>query len=390
MMGIGDFTVDVVAPADLGPPELDAWTRLRAANPDLWSPYFDPRYVQVCARHAPQPRVLVAHRGGTIIGFLPVQGGQRGLARPLGAPLSDQHGIIAAPADMPDLAALCHKAGIQVFPFTGLVTPPPASPDLLTETVWVAHAPDGGDAWAEWQRRTYKDHVRKMDRRRRKAAEEFGPAHVEVGIKDPALMEKLVTWKAEKYQITGRHNIMGVSWIRAFLDELLADASADFGGDLAVLWHGDVPVAIEFGMRAGTALHSWFPAYDGAYASASPGVALMEGMIRAHADRGITRIDLGTGHAHYKKYCAEPLMTLYQGDVTGSGARASLRRAGGAVSRLIERAPLGSLSALPGKFNRRLEQVLAAEPDLAGRARGIAWAVVSYGAADRAGRTPSS
>lgn len=390
MMGTGDFTVDVIAPADFGPPEQSAWVRLRAANPVLWSPYFDPRYLQVCARHAPQPRLAVVHRGGTIIGFLPFQGGADGFARPLGAPLSDQHGMIADPADMPDLAVVCRKAGIQVFPFTGLVTAPPVAGDLQTDVVWVADTLGDGAAWADWQRRTHKDHVRKMERRRRKAAEEFGPAHVTVGGTDRALMERLVGWKAEKYLATGRHNIMGVRWIRAFLDELLADSSPDFGGELAVLWHGDTPVAIEFGMRAGSVLHSWFPAYDGAYASASPGVSLMEGMIRASADRGISRVDLGTGHAHYKKYCALPALSLFQGEVTGTGLRAGLRRAGGALSRLIERAPLGPLSALPGKFSRRLEQVMAAEPDLAGRARGLAWAVVSYGAADRAGRPPAS
>jgi CelD/BcsL family acetyltransferase involved in cellulose biosynthesis len=384
MTGTSDFAVEVMAPAACGAPERAAWERLRAANPMLWSPYFDPRFTQVCARHAPDAALAVIHRRGTIIGFLPFQGRPGGLARPLGAPLSDQHGIIAAAHDMPDLARVCDLARIPVFPFTGLVTAPVSGAGLEADVVWIADTRPSGEGWRAWQAREHKDHARKMARRLRKAVQDFGPLTVTSGETSQPLMQQLAVWKGAKYRITGRHDIMGVGWIRRFLDDLLASPDPDFGGELAVLRFGDRPAAIEFGMRGGKVLHSWFPAYDEAYASASPGVALMEGMIESAGARGFARVDLGAGHAHYKKYCAQPSLTVFRGRVEGAGLRAGLSRMAGRVGQALEKSGRGQLAALPGMVSRRLDQILAAEPTTLGRLRGLVWAATSFGAGRRA------
>lgn len=378
-----DIAVEVIPAGALGAAEAEAWARLRAANPLLWSPYFDIRFTRSCARHARDPHVAVIHRGGRPVGFLPFQGRPGGLARPLGAPLSDQHGIIAAAADMPDLATVCALARIPVFPFTGLVTPPATGVGLEADVVWIADTAQGSSAWSMAQARDHRDHVRKMKRRLRKAEEDFGPISVQTGLSDPALMRLLVRWKAQKYRITGRHNMLGVRWIRDLLDDLLAAPDRSFSGELAVLRFGGQPAAIEFNMRGGDVLHSWFPAYDATFASASPGVALMEGMIRSAADRGIRRVDLGAGHAGYKRYCATPALTVFRGRIEGQGPRAAISRLTGRMRRALEGGGSGPLSRLPGMLARRLDQILAAEPTAAGRLRGMIWALGSFGAARR-------
>jgi CelD/BcsL family acetyltransferase involved in cellulose biosynthesis len=384
MNGADDFQVEVMPPARLGEVERAAWQHLRAQHPLLWSPFFDIRYIDVIARHAPNPNVAVIHRHGTIIGFLPFQGRSGGVCRPLGAPMADHHGIVAAEADVPCLSTVCRKAGIDVFPFTGLVTASSRDAPLEADEVWIADTSSGAQAWSEHQRALWKDHARKMERRLRKAAEDHGPVSLQAGLRDQRLMEPLTRWKATKYRATGRHNIMGVRWIRAFLDDLLTGTDPGFGGELSVLRFGDKVAAIEFGMRGGRVLHSWFPAYDDVYAAASPGVALMEGMIRAAASRGIDKVDLGTGHAQYKKYCADASFTVFRGTVRSPGLRAKVAKGVEVLSHRIESAgSLGPLSRLPGKVGRRLEQILAAEPTIAGRLRGMLWAAVSMGSASR-------
>ena len=112
--------VDVVGAIKVGAEIRQAWARLRHANPDLWSPYFDMRMFDMLSDLAPHAKLAVVRHSGEIVALLPFQGKAGGLARPLGAPLSDQHSLIQAKATGIEISDVLREIGMTGFVFTGL------------------------------------------------------------------------------------------------------------------------------------------------------------------------------------------------------------------------------------------------------------------------------
>ena len=93
-------------------PERTAWSRLRSQNPALYSPYFDIAYSDMVASLRPDTYVIMASRAGEPVAFFPYQGAGK-FAAPIGAPMTDYHGVIKAPSEPIDIATLLHAAGIR-------------------------------------------------------------------------------------------------------------------------------------------------------------------------------------------------------------------------------------------------------------------------------------
>jgi CelD/BcsL family acetyltransferase involved in cellulose biosynthesis len=373
-MGGGQtVSVEVVAPGALDTRLRAAWTALRAANLDLWSPFFDLRYLDVVSRFAPDPHVAVVRRAGEVVAFLPFQGRRGGFARPLGAPLADQHGLIAASGDVPDLADVIAGAGLAGFGYAGLAGP--VRPGEEAIDLHIADVRNGGAAWHETRRTQHGDHLRKSARRRRQGESEWGPMRVEAVTGDRALLATALNWKAAQLQVSARHDIMATPWIAAFLEALHGSPDPHFRAEIWTLRFGQHLAAVEYCLHSDDVVHSWFPSYDQAYARVSPGTLLMDGMIEAAAARGDSFVDLGAGHDHYKKYSANMAVRRQVGTVRVPGPRTVLVAAMDAGFALLSRAPSPRVAALSGKVRRRAEQVLAAEPTAMGRLRGFAAAM---------------
>jgi CelD/BcsL family acetyltransferase involved in cellulose biosynthesis len=112
----------------------------------------------------------------------------------------------------------------------------------------------------------------------------------------------LIRWKSEQYRRTGAEDRFAMPWFRQVVENVYDCQTERFSGVLSVLRAGTVPVAMHFGMRAGSVWHYWFPAYDPQYAAYSPGILLLLKMAEAAPGLGIDRIDLGKGDAvRYKE-----------------------------------------------------------------------------------------
>jgi CelD/BcsL family acetyltransferase involved in cellulose biosynthesis len=93
-----------------------AWTKMRAANTDLRSPYFHPDYTRLLAELRPDVRIISQYEAdGTPVAFLPVQG--KRFARPVGAPMSDYHGIITNRDDV-TYDSLLSNSGIGAYHYS--------------------------------------------------------------------------------------------------------------------------------------------------------------------------------------------------------------------------------------------------------------------------------
>jgi CelD/BcsL family acetyltransferase involved in cellulose biosynthesis len=374
------FKVDVIEASHLSDDVRKAWHDLRAQNSDLWSPYFDIRLFDVLAKHAPHPRLAIVSQGSKITGLLPFQGKSGGLARPLGAPMSDQHDVLCAQGSSLDLAQIIAKMSVSGFRFSGLRHEVPTALNSEVSTCHVADLSDGVDAYVTWRKANWNDQVKKNERRKRQGEREWGPMRIVTACpKTSDAFEKLMAWKQAKYIETNRHNVLGVPWISAVLRDLYQSPEPNFVGEITQLYFGDHLAALEFGLRAGTAMHSWFPAFDIAYGKVSPGILLMDGMIEACGHRGILKVDLGPGFDQYKRHASNAPVQVWSGTLPISPWRHLATRKLIALQHWSQKHLPETLSATLGKLERRNEMILAAEPSLAGRLKGYSSALQAIG-----------
>jgi CelD/BcsL family acetyltransferase involved in cellulose biosynthesis len=342
--------VEIVEVSELGAAELELWRAFRAANPNLASPYFDPRFIQVAGDVAPGARVAVVREGEAIRGFLPFQ--QRGgLLQPLAAPLSDFHGVIGAPG-VGVGALLPRMQGVHRARFNGLVGATEIDQQgLAPRRAMAADLSKGFDAYlAERDARFLKD-----KRRRRRALErDHGP--VTFAFKRPtvAQVDHIIARKRRQFARTHQYDVFACGWTVELLRRLVEVDDADFGLRIAILKAGDKLMAAELGLTSGQRHHLWFPIYDPAYARYSPGGLMTLDTLEAAAALGITRVDFGVDAESYKHDFAEPAEIAFEGVIERRASSRGRRMRAMGVSRLA----------------RRFDRIVACEPSLVGQIRG--------------------
>ena len=334
----------------------------------------------VLANLAPHPHLAIVRKRGHIEAILPFQGRKRGLARPLGAPLSDQHSLIVAPDSDITLIDVVSRLGMSGFVFTGLLQPVSGALRQVKAIAHVADLSDGIEAYMDWRNANWRDQVKKNDRRKRQGERQWGTMRIEIACpKTSNHFENFMRLKQDKFVETNRHNVLGVAWINAFLRALYQSPDPNFVGEITVLYFGDHLAGLEFGLRGGKAMHSWFPAFDRAYAQVSPGILLMNAMIEMCGTRGITKVDLGIGHDQYKRHASNAPVPVWSGTLPIS----PLRRAGALtyVTGLnwLQKTPASNIGSFVGKLERRNEMILSAEPSLSGRFKGYVAAMGALG-----------
>jgi CelD/BcsL family acetyltransferase involved in cellulose biosynthesis len=216
-----NYKVEVIAARDANDEIEKGWRDLRARNPSLWSPYFDFRMFHALSDLAPQSKLAVVSRSGVIVALLPFQGKKGGLARPLGAPLSDQHALIQAQSTTIDLADLIPAMGMSGFVFSGLRTEVRGALKSQMAMCHVADLSDGLDSYLAWRKANWNDQVKKNERRKRQGERQWGPMRIEVACpKTSSHFDTLMALKQAKYLETNRHNVLAVPWINAYLRNL--------------------------------------------------------------------------------------------------------------------------------------------------------------------------
>ena len=359
------LTVEIMAADALGESEWTLWREMVAANPDLTSPYFRPRFTRVAARVSSGAAVAVLHRGGEIVGFFPVQR-RGGSILPLGAPMNDFHGVIARPGEAPELhelARLLNGARLNVGAWVG-----EARGLVERDCLMVALPEDGYDAWYAERRETERKYFKDKERARRGLERDLGPIATRTNLRDTALLDRLIELKRDQYRRTGRHDIFACGWTRDLLHALMDEQDGDFGASIATLTAGDTLAAMEFSLHAGNRWHFWFPVYEPAAARCSPGIMLSMDTMRLMGARGYRVFDYGFGGEGYKKYFCNAAQTVREGVIVRPGLGAT-----------VSQAAVGMLNAAGGErgarlrnsVRRRWSAIEACETNTGGRARGV-------------------
>ncbi len=324
---------EVLRFSELGAPELELWRHWRNADPALDSPFLAPDYTRAVGQVHPGARVAVLARGGSIAAFLPFQYPSR-LSRvlahgePVGGAMTDAVGAIAAPDFAASPAELLSAIGLGSFLFTHLVAGQQRC-GLAAQRLDNGLAIDlaaGPGYWEELRRRRRRV-VDEIERRRRRAAEELGPLMFRLEAASPlAALERLIALKTAQYRRTGVANALDPAWKPNLLRHLCSVRSPGCAGVMSTLEAGGRLIAAHFGLRGGSVLHYWFPAYDPDLARYAPGRLLLAAMIDAANEYGIVRIDRGVGTASAKRDFANVEVTFGRGLLLRPGLRSGVVR----------------------------------------------------------------
>ena len=347
---------------DALPPELRRdWVGLRESSPQNSSPYFHPAYTEAVATVSPEPVSVIVDESGAL---MTVQGGAA--ARPMGAPMSDYHGVVGAYPG--GAAGLLRAAGKATFTAGGLIEPGADTP-LLQVPVCRIDLSGGVGEWTASRDKSYRRHAKSHRRRVRKATEDMGEPRVDWRSRNVDDFNTLVALKRAQYAASGKYDVLG-SWPGQLIRNLWERGGDGVWAELHILRFGNRFAAADLGLTDGTTFHSWIVAYDPELASYGPGIQLLEALVQASPGLGYTTIDLGMGLDGYKRHYTNVDANVGVGVLRLGGARADLSRLYGRMESRLE--PLARL-------RRRYAQVAACEPRFSGRAKAMGEAVLSSG-----------
>ena len=365
--------IEIIRPDALRPEDRAAWDRLRVTEPGLDHPYLDPRYA-LAAADVPGAALAVFRRGGAALGFFPFQ--RRGrLIQPLGAPLTDYHGVIAPAAEGLDPVAVASRLGGVLRVGGWMSSAAPAVPGFIPRTRLATDVTGGREALAARLEERSHRFFKNMRRLRRGFEREHGEPVFTWSERDPAVLEWIIARKREQYRRSRRHDVFACGWTADLLRTLFETRTADFGLRVSSLRTaaGEL-VAAEASLDDGRILHLWFPAYDAAFARHGVGTLLTRLELEQAAEAGYRSVDFGAGDEGYKTALAEPAGVVFEG--VAEGPRTDLTRLAG---RLLAGGP-PPLRRFQQSLGRRFDIINACET------RAADWWAGAAGAAAAAAR----
>jgi CelD/BcsL family acetyltransferase involved in cellulose biosynthesis len=326
--------VHVVHPSELRPAEVASWHAMQRMTPSLAHPFLSPEFAVAVGRYQPQARVAVLADGQDIIGFFPFETRRFGVGVPISGWLSACQGVIHAPDARWDCGELMRECGLAAWRFDNLIADQAATKAYHAA---IASAPvidltEGFGAYYAKLRVGAPRMCRELERKARKLAREAGELHLVCDSSDPALLRLLIAWKSEQYRRTDTVDRFARPWVGELLMELLNTRTDYLTGLLSVLYAGEQPVSVQFGLRAGGLLIGWFAGYDIPFARYSPGLTQIRLMTEELAHIGVNRLHMGKGAKRYTEDLKNSDIFVGAGIVTSRTVAGSAYRIRNTVS----------------------------------------------------------
>lgn len=364
------FEAQTLHPIELSAEDKAVWRAMRASVPAFASPLLGPDFAQAIGAVRDDARVLVLKRHGRPFAFLAHHARPGGLARPIGATLSDYHALISGGRICGDQALAA--GGLTAFRYHGLIDPHGVfEPAATLHDAFTVNLEGPVDAYLEGLRAASAKKFKNWRRLDHKLDRDVGPLRLVAPDWNEDSFEQLLAWKREQLRRTGGHDFLAAGWTRDLFDKLFASREGNFQGLMICLYAGDQLVAGHFGVREGEHYHPWIASVDPALAAYSPGQIFLTRAIAAMPDLGLARYDFGPGHDHYKRAYA-PAETTVGGGLAAAATTAGVTAL--SMERLIQRAT-GPEDSFAARLRRRLDVIASAETTLLGRTLGLADAV---------------
>lgn len=345
-------------PSELTAAEREAWQAFVAADPLLGSPYFAPEFAECCEEARADTRVVIHRRKGAIKAFLPMQTGRLGIARPVGGPFGDVHGVIAEPGYGLDPTALIAQVGISLFEFKSALAAQSgfSANARVRDGSWQVDTSEGFKAWRANRREIVPKVIKNLDMRRRRLERFEAGYTVRLADPRPEAFATLLEWKSAQYRRTGVFDAFRVGWTQKLLAAVLKRQSPRFSGVLSTLTVDNRLAAVHLGMVSDRMAHFWFPAYHADFSRVSPGLLMLEEFIRMAADLGLESVELGPGEYGFKQELASYQTGLASGFLAPSPIRNRIHRSVDGWVQRLERLPVPP-ARWPGKALRRIDEM---------------------------------
>lgn len=368
--------VETLHPSLLTPTDVAVWRGLAASQPAFANPLLGPDFAQVVGKVREDARVAVVRRDGEAVGFLAYHRRPGGLARPIGSPLSDYHGLVSRPEAGLKIGDVLRAADVRLFRYTGLLDPNgvfAAAPTAERAAYVIDLRETDAERYLEAVRAESPKKIKNYRRLDNKLDREVGPVRLVAGDISRESFNLLIDWKREQLIRTGGHDYLRADWTRELMADLFQTREGAMRGLMIGLYAGDTLVAGHFGVRQGQTYHPWIASTNPEHAAWSPGQIFFLRAIAAMPEMGLTRYDLGPGHDHYKRAYALNTISIGEGGATAAGL-------GGRVAMSVEN--VWSLAGARGegavgRLRRRMDAIASTELTMGGRVREFVEAVAS-------------
>ncbi|MEO8493992.1 MAG: GNAT family N-acetyltransferase [Planctomycetota bacterium] len=327
--------------AELNEQHFDAWSRIQDSDCTFDSPFFSPEFTAVVASLRDDVFVGIMKQAGRIVGLLPFQRGSWGRAEPVGGEVSQFNGVLVEPGVEWDVDQLLRGCELRSWTFDYVST---RQTPLQRHFRCVGDSPfldltNGFPAYCAEIGKSSKA-IEQAFRKARKLEREVGPLRFELHDASDDTFHRLLAWKSEQHHRTNVVDAFQRTSLVALLDRVRQTQTASFAGLLSSLYAGDQLVAAHLGLRSETVAHSWYPAYDMAFAKHSPGITLLLKMAEALAAVGIQRIDLAAGEHTYKSRFMSGAIPVARGVADVSRLRSYIRHNANALRDRMRETPL--------------------------------------------------
>ena len=349
--------VELLDFGSLSADDVANWARLQASDPSLASPYFSPNYAAAANAARPGVKVMLFSDAEGAIAYWPHRPGPLGTARPIGGPMDDLHGIIAAPGTVLDLSRREVTRHIGGYAFSAV---PAQQRRHGIAGQWgagnqVMDLSSGYEGWLE-ERQDASSNFRREYRKVEKLLEDTA-TEVRHDVVDDAAFDRMIELKRDAYRQSGHFDLFQLGWPRRMLEALLEGRGAGARGVLSTLHIGGDLAAITYCMRSPSVLHYWFPAYEEAFSKQKPGLALLVSLAQWAAGEGIGELHLGLGETQYKRQMAS-WMAPVRGGAFALGGAQKLATSCTEVSLRIEGS--SRLLDIPAKYARKYDRAVLA------------------------------
>jgi CelD/BcsL family acetyltransferase involved in cellulose biosynthesis len=360
--------VETLHPRDLAEADLRMWRDMAAAEPAFDSPLLGPDFAQAVGVVRDDARVAVIRRDGETLGFLPHHRRPGGMARAIGSPLSDYHGLVSRPDADLTAAEVLGAADLAAYRYTGLIDPYGVfgQGELKTAHV-IALGNTDAETYLEAVRAASPKKIKNWRRLDNKLEREIGTIELVAADRSREAFDQLIAWKREQLERTGVHDFLRPEWTSGLMLDLFQRQTGPFQGLMINLYAGGELVAGHFGVRLDGVYHPWIASTNPAYGEWSPGQIFFMRAIAAMPGLGLHRYDLGPGHDHYKGAYALSQIQIGEGTATAATMAGRMASSMDGAWNLA-----GARGAGPvGKLRRRMDAIATVELTMAGRVRGL-------------------
>jgi CelD/BcsL family acetyltransferase involved in cellulose biosynthesis len=324
--------VHVVHPSELGSGEIASWHQMQQATPSLAHPFLSPEFAIAVGRFRPDSRVAILTEDQRTAGFFAFERRRLGVALPIAGWLSACQGVIHEPDVQWEAAELLRGCGLAAWRFDNLIADQARLNGYRCAIVPypVIDISEGFDAYYAKLRVRASRFCRELDRKTRKLSRENGELRLVCDAEDSSLLRLLMTWKSEQYRRTDHVDRFDRPWVAELLETLLTTRTENMAGLLSVLYAGDQPVSIQFGLRAGGLLVGWFTGYDLRFSKYSPGLIQIRQMAEHLGSIGVEMLQMGKGARSFTEELKNGDVLVGEGIITGHsllGAAHSIRSA---------------------------------------------------------------